>query len=79
MKLKVTSVENGKALRGGVVDGEGTLPEVGECLTVVAKPIDPEANIRLFRTSCVQAVDEADDGTLLVRTENSTYRVEVLQ
>ena len=80
-KVRVTSIENGKALRNGIVEGEALLPEVGKCFCVTAPPLEPGHYYRVFKTSRVQEVDrvEGNDNVFLVKTENSVYRVEVVE
>lgn len=79
-KVRVTAIENGKALRNGIVEGEALLPEVGKCFCVTAPPLEPGYDLRIFKTSRVQEVDmeEGNDNVFLIKTENSLYRVEVV-
>ncbi len=50
------------------------IPMVGECIHVVADPLDPMMSVRAVATSPVQRIEGA-----IYYTENSTYEIEFLE
>jgi hypothetical protein len=81
MKGKLTRVNSShKRLRTDEVVGDfEDLPCEGYCFEMSAPPLDPKMDIRWIVTSPVQKI-ELDDGKMYrFATENSTYKLEVLE
>jgi len=55
------------------------LPEVGQFFIMVGPPLDPAASQRYLRTSYVQRVEEDEENVYFFDTENSRYKLEVLE
>lgn len=54
------------------------LPQVGQPFYVERHERNGVKALGQFNTSPIQAIQPNDDGTLVIRTENSTYLVETL-
>jgi len=81
MKGKLTRIDSThKRLRTDDVEGEfEKIPVEGRCFEMTAPPLDPKMGVRWILTSPVQKV-ELDDGKMYrFVTENSTYKLEVLE
>lgn len=95
MKIKlvpVTTTHPTSPLRTTEVVGEPSPwpPVLGQSLKVVGEPLDPEADIRVLKTSPVQAIVKIDASEIglsgernhrlwRIRTENSVYELSVLE
>ncbi len=85
-KVKLTRVTNGSALRTNEVVGvTDQMPEVGLRFVMFAAPITEGAIGRLVETSPVKELvgsfGQVDEKPMMVlfETENSTYRIDVLE
>lgn len=81
MKVKLTKLSNNvNALRTNEVIGKAdNLPVIGESFVMTSKPLDPNAAIRLIRTSPVKYISgNMNPDHYIIHTENSTYLIEVL-
>lgn len=60
---------------------EGTtaiLPRVGETFVMFGEPLEIDAGVRVLWTSEIQEVEQPERGVWIFRTENSTYKLELL-
>ncbi len=85
-RVKLSKIKNGSALRTNEVEGDtDALPKVGKSFVMFAEPIVEGATGRLVMTSPVVEVvgsfGPVDQTPYLVLfdTENSTYRLDVLE
>ena len=80
MKVKLTKLSNNdNNLRTKEVIGRtDNLPVVGHSFVMISRPLDPAADIRRIETSRVKEVEYDDIGAYTIKTENSTYLIEVL-
>jgi hypothetical protein len=76
----LSKVDGGSALRTEEVRGSAESgPRVGCRFTMTAEPLNPEAFLRVVTTSEVKSWDyDADEKHIVFRTENSTYRLTIL-
>lgn len=77
MKLRLTRVKGGTALRTDSVEGEGELPERGKRFELTGPGL--EFGTRWVTTSPVESVEMRADGSFDVTTHSgSVYHVEVV-
>lgn len=83
-RVKLTRLEtdgnfSGIAPRTSSIEGFCfRLPELGKPFTVWGEPLDPEAEIRSWRTSLVTVVEDDDVDRVVFETLNSTYELRIL-
>ena len=89
MKVKITKVVNGSAMRTPSIVGKlAQTPTEGEPVIVISKGLDVEGSVRLFQTSPARKIRAlpvsseaeitAQEDKVLIETENSTYLLEFL-
>lgn len=80
MKVLMSKVLGGERIRTSTVKGdcEG-LPVLGESFVIIADAIQPGAMARRVNTSAVKGIEYELDGTITITTENSVYRLTVLE
>lgn len=79
INILLSKVTNGSAIRTNNVKGFCLkLPHVGECFRMFGPSLTPEGEVRTVSTSTVKEVAN-EDGYLIIKTENSVYKLELLQ
>jgi len=78
-KVRLTKVRsNHTKLRTDTIEGETvSLPEKGKSFTLIADPLNPNADFRSVYTTPIELVEKID-GEFMFHTLNSTYKLEVL-
>lgn len=78
--VKLTRVVNGSALRTDEVEGfTNALPAHGKCFQMAGESLTPGGIARVVTTSPVVSTEGLDHDVLLVKTQNSTYRLDILE
>jgi len=78
-KVRLTKVRsNHTNLRTNTVEGETvSLPEKGKSFTLIADPLNPNADFRSVETTAIELVEKMGS-EFMFHTQNSTYKLEVL-
>ena len=81
MNVRLTKLSDNKnAIRTSSVEGHlMEAPATGQGLCLHAPPIEEGFDVRVLLTSPVVKLVEEEQGTLKVYTENSVYRIEMLE
>lgn len=80
MRGILTRIDGGVALRTNSVEGEfEQLPTVGEKFIILGEPLTEGTDVRVVSTSPVVAVDDPTQQTMFIKTENSLYKLEIIQ
>jgi len=76
----MSKVLGGERIRTDSVEGEAfDLPQVGKPFVIEAPSSLIVDGIRLVNTSAIQTITEETDKVFIIKTMNSTYKVEVLE
>lgn len=73
----LSKVANGTALRTETVEGQAMDPILGQSFQLTGKPLDPQAVIRLVRTSPIISIykeETPENISFRFQTVNSIYR-----
>ena len=76
-KWTLTRIVNGSSLRTDSVIGVSYVrPLVGHQFILFGESIDPDGSVRRVQTSLVKSIEQPNDDTYIIHTENSTYLIE---
>jgi len=80
-QVKLSRIKNGSALRTDEVEGfTERLPTVGKSFGMLGVALDPNnGNMRVITTSPVKKVESLDHDAIQFETQNSIYRLDVLE
>lgn len=80
IQVRLTKLNsNHRELRTDVVNGViKRWYDVGECFEMVAPPLDTDMEVRYIRTTPIKSIEVVDDDTRILKTVNSTYKLEYI-
>lgn len=81
VRLTLVAWDRKPSLRTPIVEGQTNgdqLPKVGERFCMTAPKLTSFASIRYIETTVVEEVVQEDERTYEFRTQNSTYKLELL-
>ena len=76
----MSKVKGGERIRTDIIQGTCLdQPIIGESFAILAESLSFAGGVRLITTSHVQRIDEQEDGSLNIETQNSIYNVTITE
>ena len=80
-KIKLTKIESShNNVRTKETIGEAPiLPEIGKSFILFGDSLEFEGGIRTIHTSTIEEIEKITEKELIIKTLNSTYKIEILE
>lgn len=78
--VTMSKVKGGERIRTDIIQGTcQDYPIIGESFALIAESLSFAGGVRLITTSYVQQIDEQEDGSLNIETQNSIYNITIAE